>query len=456
MTKTVEQKVLKFIDENHLIQKGDKILIALSGGADSVFLLTFLLKYRKLFGIDLAAFHLNHKLRGKDADADEKFCRDFCSERKIKFISAVKDVKSYSKKNKLSIEEAGRILRYGQLKFTAVQNNYTKIATAHNASDNIETILLNLFKGTGLKGLTGIPVKRENIIRPILPLSSQEIRKYLKVEKIPFRVDKSNLDSNYERNFLRNEIVPKLKERLSPRLEEKISSTSKIISEINSFVEKQIKLIAGDAVKFEADKLLINIKPISKLDKNMLSIFLKSVIEKHLNIELLSENIYALTNLAASETGKSVVLKENVIAFKERSELVIGKNLSQINEKKVHQLNINHAITVNDKIITIEQVKRKNVKLTSDKSVEFISGDSVKKDFTVRNWKDGDKFHPIGMKGTKKVSDFLADIRIPSHKKKEQLVLTNSGKIVWVMGLRLDDRFKLTPGTKLFLKLKVN
>ncbi len=251
MTKTIEQKAIKFIDENHLIEKGDKVLVALSGGADSVFLLSFLLKFKNRFMIEVAAFHLNHKIRGKAAVADEKFCTEFCSKNKIEFTRASKDVKLYAKKVKVSVEEAGREIRYSELNKAAKKMRCTKIATAHNSSDNVETILLNFVKGTGVKGLIGIPFRRDNIIRPILCLSAEEIRKYLKANKIPFRIDESNLDSDYERNFLRNEIIPKLKKRLNPRLEEKISNTSKIISGINSFIDKNIEMISKEVVKSE-------------------------------------------------------------------------------------------------------------------------------------------------------------------------------------------------------------
>jgi tRNA(Ile)-lysidine synthase len=453
MNKTTEQNVLKFINDNHLIEKGDKIFVAFSGGADSVFLISFLLKYKKRFGIDLYAFHLNHKLRGKSSDLDEKFCKDFCSERKIKFISVAKDVKSYAMKNKISIEEAGHNIRYSEFKKAAEKNKCNKIATAHNLSDNIETILLNFFKGTGLKGMIGIPVRRGNIIRPILSLNSEEIRKYLKENKIPFRVDESNLSSDYERNFLRIKIIPKLKERLSPRLEEKISNTSKIINGINSFVEKQIEPIRKKAVIIEREKLKLNSKEISKLDKVLLSIFLKDVIENNFDIELTLDNIYSLIDLISSQTGKEIHLKENIAALKERNEIIIGQKSGAEMENFVVKIKTGETVYVDEKKISIKQVNRKNVKLTSDKLIEFIPGDSVANEFQIRRWKNGDRFYPIGMKGSKKISDFLADIKIPSYKKKEQLVLTNSGKIVWIIGQRLDERFKVTPDSKRFLKI---
>lgn len=452
MTKTIEQKAIKFIDENHLIEKGDKILVALSGGADSIFLLSFLIKFKKRFGIEIAAFHLNHKLRGKSANADEKFCSDFCKQNKIEFICVKKDVKSYAKKLKLSVEESGREIRYFELNKAADKMGCTKIATAHNANDNVETILLNFVKGAGIKGLSGIPVRRDNIIRPILYITSEEIRQYLKKNKISFRVDKSNLDSDYERNFLRNEVIPKLKVRLNPRLEEKISNTSKIISEINSFIEKQVEKISPTAVIIDGKELRINTKTVSKLDRSFLSIFFKSVVEKNFNIELLSENIYALVELVYAQVGKAVHLKENIIASKERNELIIGRK-SIVKTEIFNNIKVGGVIKVDGKIISISEVNQKMFKFTRNKSVEFISADGVKDIFQIRKWRAGDKFQPIGMKGTKKISDFLADEKISSERKKEQLVLTNSGKIVWVIGLRIDERFKVMSKTEKILKL---
>jgi tRNA(Ile)-lysidine synthase len=455
MTKTIEQKALKFIDEYHLIEKGDKVLVALSGGADSVFLLFFLFKFKNRFKIEVAAFHLNHKLRGKSAADDEKFCVEFCSKNKIKLTCVSKDVKTYAKKLKVSIEEAGREFRYSELDKAAQKMKCTKIATAHNASDNVETILLNFIKGAGLKGLAGIPIKRNNIIRPILCLSAEEIRKYLKENKIPFRIDESNLDSDYERNFLRNEIIPKLKQRLNPRMEEKISNTSKFISEINSFVVKQVEQISNEAVKFDDKSLRINLKVISKLDKSFMSVFLKSVIENNFDIELSSDNIFALVDLIALQTGRSVHLKENIISTRERNELVVRRSLSSRIEKNIYKIKVGQKIKVDGKIISINEVNRKMFKFSQDKSFEFISGDRLSNEFEIRKWTAGDKFQPIGMKGTKKISDFLSDEKISSLGKKEHLVLTNSGRIVWVIRLRIDELFKVTTETKKILKLTV-
>jgi len=356
---------------------------------------------------------------------------------------------------KVSVEEAARAIRYSELKKAALKLKCNKIATAHNSSDNVETILLNLFKGTGIKGLTGIPVKRQNIIRPILCLSSEEIRQYLKKNKIPFRVDESNLQSEYERNFLRNEIIPKLKSKLNPRLEEKINNTARIISELNSFIEEQSEKFVKKSVKISKNEIEVSTEAFKKFDKSLSTIILKTVIENNFEIELSSANIYAILELLNLQTGRSVQLKQNVFASRERNKLVIRKKGVRLKEKLIKKIKASQSVTIEGRTISITEVNRKMIKFTSDKSVEFISADGLKKNFEIRKWIAGDKFQPIGLKGTKKISDYLADVKIPSSEKKDQLVLTNNGKIIWVIGLRIDEIFKVKKETKNILQISL-
>jgi tRNA(Ile)-lysidine synthase len=263
--KKSEEKVIRFIRDNELIRSGDRILIALSGGADSVFLLHFLTKFKKKYKSELAVLHINHLIRGKNADEDEKFCREMCSKLDVKFYSVRKNVKLFAAKNKISVEEAGRILRYKTLNETARKYQYDKIATAHHLSDNAETVLLNLIKGTGLKGLSGIPVKRDNIIRPILSLSKEEITSYLQQNKILFRTDESNLSDDYERNFIRNNIIPLIKNRLNPSFEHALFNASAIIKSYYNYLTGKVNELVPNAVSFKESVLTINLKTLENM-----------------------------------------------------------------------------------------------------------------------------------------------------------------------------------------------
>jgi tRNA(Ile)-lysidine synthase len=452
MLKTIEQKVLKLIDENHLIEKNDKVLLALSGGADSVFLFYFLLKFRRRLGIRFKGFHLNHKIRGKEANEDEIFCGNLCEKHNIELIVSKKDVISYAKKNKLSVEEAGRTLRYKELERIADAESIDKVATAHNSNDNTETVLLNLIKGAGSKGLSGIPVQRDKIVRPLLSLTAEEIRNYLKEKRIDYRLDASNLEINFERNFIRNEIIPKLK-KLNPRVEQKVLNSSKIIKDMRKFIEKEITAVTQSSVTFSRGELRINLKKLNEYDKVLWGEFFKSIIESKFTTDLSSENLESLIDLVDNQAGKKLVLSNKIVAVKERRYLSINISKPVSKELVKKTIQVNDEAEINGHSIKIENVSLEEIRESRKKSVEYISADGIKTVFQLRKWREGDKFYPLGMKGSKKISDFLIDEKIPSIKKKEQLVLLNAGNIVWVVGLRIDDRFKLTPETQKVIKL---
>ena len=238
--KTIEQKVLKFIDSHFLINPDDKILLGLSGGADSVFAFKFLLKFKSRLKIEFSCAHLNHELRGNDSDLDEQFCSELCYMNGIKFFSEKKNVKAFSDENGLSLEEAGRELRYEFFNKTLKKYGFTKIITAHHLSDNVETILYNFFKGTGLKGLTGIPEKRDKIIRPFLSVTKEEIENYLNADETKFRVDKSNYENDFKRNFIRNKIIPLIKKEINPSIESTLSNNSEIIKSSYRLIDKYL------------------------------------------------------------------------------------------------------------------------------------------------------------------------------------------------------------------------
>lgn len=450
-----EQKVLRFIYENDLIFSGNKILIALSGGPDSVFLLHFLNKFKKKFRIEIGAVHLNHLLRGKESDRDELFCKTICQETKIPFFSTRKKVKSFSLKNKISLESAGRKIRYDYFEKVSKQNGFNKIATAHNADDNTETVLLNLIKGAGLKGIAGIPIKRKNIIRPILVLSKNEILNYLEDNLFEYRIDKSNLSNEYERNYLRNEIIPLIQKNINPAFTNSVLNTSFNLQRLNSGLAE---ISAELKSKIEVKPNLIVLIPVEFIaDKNefITSYLIKEVIDENFSIKIESNDVKKIFLLARKDSGKSEELSKRLVSYRERDNIVIKKKMVQLKPaKKI--MYVGDKIKINGKKLSILKSKVEEIRISDSKNIEYISADTIKNNFIIRAWQKGDKFYPIGMDGSKKVSDYLNDIKINSFEKKDQLVLENDGRIVWVVGQRLDDRFKLKPDTKKVLKLCLN
>lgn len=451
--KRIEQKVLQFIDLYKLIDADDKVLIAFSGGPDSVFALHFLNKFKRKYKIDLCAVHFNHGLRGKESDEDEKFAGEFCKRIHVPFVSKKINVKILAKKNKLSIEEAARSLRYNYLKQIALKTRCNKIVTAHNQSDNTETILMNLFCGTGLSGLSGIPIRRGNIIRPMLCLTKQEIVEYLENEKIGYRVDSSNLSSDHTRNYIRNRILPLIKIKLNPAIDEALFRSSKNFERALRLNEKLIDRLIEQFTIQNPNAISIQLSLAKLFGREIPGEVLKAVLKTYFNHEFEFDDYLKINSLIEKQKGKRVQLSKNLLAYREEDCIRIERLLKSSNQKV--EVKIGEQIVVGQKKIGIELAEEKRIEFDGTGREEFISADRLDEKFILRTWKPGDKFKPLGMKGFKKVSDFLTDLKTPSSQKENQLVLLNRNQIVWIVGLRIDDRFKLNPRTKKIYKLWV-
>ena len=450
--KKTEQKVLRFIDEKNLIKKDDRILVALSGGPDSVFLLHFLNKFSKKFKISFASIHINHGLRGKAAVADENFCKKLTKKIGIPFYSVKKNVKALAKRLKVSTEEAGRIVRYDEFEKLSVKEGFTKIATAHIADDNAETVLLNLIKGTGLNGISGIPYSRGKIIRPLLVLTKEEIVQYLKFYKIDYRTDLSNLQSEYERNFLRNEVIPLIKKRLNPSFENTLLKSSEVFKEINNFVKKKLVDAIDNLVLKKRNQFCISLSYLSKIENELRGEAIRLVVEREYKTQLSFDEVKKIFSLIEKQSGRSINLHGKLKVVRERNELVVINQKKDVKTKPVVISN-GDSVKLNDKYLSIKEVRIKKKEFSPDKSKEFINADKTKPKFILRRWQPGDRFFPLGMKGSKKVSDFLSEQKLSTYSKKDQMILTNDNRIVWVIGLRLDNRFRITPQTKKIYEL---
>jgi tRNA(Ile)-lysidine synthase len=447
--KTIEQTVLKFIKEKDLFKPGDKILAALSGGPDSVFLSYFLNKFKKKLRIEITAFHVNHKLRGKSSDDDEHFCKEFTDNLKLEFSSVTVNVGKAAERDKISIEEAGRELRYFELQKYSKKYNFNKIATAHTADDNAETVFLNLIKGTGLKGISGIPVVRENIVRPLLPVTKSEILNYLNENEIKFRIDTTNLSSVYQRNFIRNEIIPLIKSKLNPSLEESLFNSSELFREYYSHLLQEVETLSKQVLKVTKEGIFISNK-MEGISKAIQRELIKTAIERNFFVQSTFNDIKNLELLITQQKGKKINLANGLNAVKEKDGILIKKETieSYFPLTRVFVGKENH---INGFKLLILPEEDKSIKFSINGSNEFISADGIYGPLFVRKWEEGDRFIPLGMKGYKKISDFLTDKNLTSSEKKKQLVLINKNRIVWVIGLRIDERFKITKTTKTIL-----
>ncbi len=441
--KTIEQTVTTFIKQKFFFDKNDKVLVAFSGGSDSVFLLEYLNNFKEKLEIQVSAAHFNHKLRADESERDEQFVRDFCNSRGIELFVDFANVKDYAKKNKISVEEAARYLRYKFLEKIAVQHNFNKICTAHNKNDNSETILLNLAKGTGISGWGGIPLKRENIIRPILILEKSEIENYLNKKKIPFVFDSTNAINDYQRNILRNEIFPILKSKINPNIDEALFRSSEIFRQFSSIIDKEINKLES-FFQFSDNKLFINYDSKSEFIF-LLNELLHKKIADFYKVKLEFSDFQKIKSLSNSQKGKIAKFKHNLVAIRESNGIVFTQ-IAELKEKNI-------AIELGKEF----QFENQSILITENEIPNFseiIDFDKIEGRLFIRKWKIGDKFKPINFKGTKKISDFLTDLKINASNKRNIWILSDSKKIVYVIGFRISDEVKITENTKQKLYIK--
>jgi tRNA(Ile)-lysidine synthase len=409
------------------------------------------LKYK----ISIAALHVNHSLRGKESDEDEQFCEQYCKKNNIEFCSAKVDVKKTASENSESIEEAARNLRYNKLDEFAAKIKATKIVTAHNLDDNTETILLNLFRGSGLKGVSGIPIQRGIIIRPLLSTSKKEILSTIGKYKLKYRTDSTNLESDYTRNFLRNEIIPQIKEKINPALDLNLLRFSEIAKESNLIIESIAEDISNKHILNTKNEIHISDLLIKQKTDKYFSIVVRKSIEEIFGTVPTFTDISQIRALFNRQVGNRINLSEKLVAIKERTFINIIRE-SELKKIDVEfELYLNNEIEIDGKVIGVELVDSLNETMPNTNNIEYINGDFLTFPLVIRKWKDGDKFQPLGLKGTKKISDFLTESKISTLERKDSLLVLNNNKIVWVVNKRIDESVKITKETKRIIKIWV-
>lgn len=455
MVKDFINRFKEFIQKNKLISPEDKIIVAVSGGVDSVVLLDVLNELKSQLKLELIVAHFNHKLRGAESDEDENFVKKFASELGIECYVRSEDTKEYCKSKKISIQEGARELRYNFFETLRLIKGFDKIATAHNANDNAETVLLNLFRGSGINGLAGIQMKRGNIIRPLLFATRDEIEEYAYEKGLTYRVDSSNFKTTYRRNYIRLNLLPLISENINPGIIETLNRTAQIFSELSEFIRHEaLKIIKFVAVEENPGKILIDIQRL----KNYLFFIQESVIistiETFFNERIDFARVLSVLNLIDSTPGSSMMISKDLFVYRDRQYLVFIRKPELFEMEVFAYVHPGEKYETDFFVFSSEFVKKEDVQFNRNPQVEYIDAELIADELILRNWQPGDWFIPLGMKGRKKLSDFLIDLKIPVYEKRKILVLESEGKIVWVCGFRLDDRFKITDSTQKILKIE--
>ena len=427
----MKNNFLHYIHENKLFDTKSKILLAISGGIDSVCLADLLI----ISGYNVEFAHCNFKLREEESDHDEIFVSDLANKNKIPFHHISFDTNHYALSNKLSIQMAARELRYEWFEKVRREISADYIAIAHNQNDNIETFFINLINGTGLKGLRAIQNKNNFIVRPLMFASRNQIEEYVKSKSLNFREDSSNKSKKYQRNKVRHDLMPLLKQ-INPSIENTIADEIEIIKNTYSIFKEQADRVVKEILCQTDDGIKISKKKLIKLEP--IDIYLYEIL-----------NVFGFTDLKSIKN--SILSNPGKQFFSKSHRLLIDREFIFV--EKIED-NFFKDILIDESALILSSPLKISFKISSDDQMNKIK---VKAKFdyeklvfplVIRKWKSGDKFVPSGMKGFKKLSDFFIDNKINRLLKEKTLLLCSNDDIIWVIGHRIDERYKAISKTK--------
>ena len=426
----MKNKVQQFISEKSLFIREEKLILGISGGADSVCLMHVFLE----LGYSFELAHCNFNLRGEESDADECFVKDLAKEHQLKVHIKQFDTLVYAAENKISTQMAARDLRYAWFEKLRIKSNAKYLAIAHHANDDVETFFINLVRGSGLKGFLGIKEKNNAIVRPLLSVSRLEIEQYLKDRGLVFREDSSNASVKYLRNKIRHELIPLLAQ-MNPSIQQTVKDEMRILDDVAHIYASKVEEVRKDLTQEKNGIVQLEISALLAL--NPLHSYLYEILSAY--------GFYAVEAISKALQGQS-----GKQFFSSTHQLVVDREnifISLLNKE-------NEVFEITEKTISLVYPLEINFKVMADKTIIYdnniaqLDVEKLKFPLTLRKWKEGDKFMPLGMKKFKKLSDFFIDSKFSIIDKQEQWLLCSGVDIVWVLGCRIDERYKLESNTK--------
>lgn len=461
-------KVKQFINKEHLIEDKDTIIAGISGGADSICLLSVLSKLKDEYGLRIIVVHINHQLR-LTAERDLKFTKEICEKFGVEFIPVYIDVNKYVEENHVSTEEAGRILRYKAFATTADNMDITnyKIAVAHNMDDNAETMMLNMIRGSGIRGITGILPRRDNIVRPLLCVTRAEIEEYLSGEGLEYCTDETNMSDDYSRNKIRHYIIP-VCEAINERALNRFSELSDQVTEAEDYLVAKTTEALTETVTSDTDGYLHIAK--DKLDA------LHPYLKKRVLLEAIAQaasmkkdigavHVAMISDLFQSQVGRSVMLPYDLLAVREYEGVRLCRSTYTSIDKEIEEMilsvpgdtEFNNSYIFKTAVFDMRQEYLSNI--PDSPSTRWVDYDKLKKAIddkmlSVRCRKEGDTICINGSGSTKKLKNYFIDQKIPLEQRNKIPVIAVGQDIVWIVGYRLSETYKITGDTKQILEIK--
>ncbi|MBI2968969.1 MAG: tRNA lysidine(34) synthetase TilS [Bacteroidetes bacterium] len=438
---------ISYSRKNNLFVSDDRILLAVSGGVDSVVMAG--LFHRA--GFDFGIAHCNFQLRGKDSDGDERFVKQLSNKYDCPFFAKKFNTRKYAKENGLSLQMAARELRYRWFEQVRKNENYSFIATAHHRDDSVETILLNFFRGTGIEGLTGIQPKNGYIIRPILFARRQDIEKYAVKEKVQFRKDRSNDELVYKRNFIRKKIIPALY-KINPSLENTLLRNAGIFYRTGEILSNHFQKELEKIIDLKNRITSISIGGLMKLQPHAADFLFEFLRNYGFNYETVQDISCSLTGQSGKRffSGTHRIIIDRKYLILEKISMVRITHDQYSIEKEQKRLPVNGMTLLfqfkRGNELSLEKIK--SICRTRGNNIAFLDAAKLSFPLILRRWKKGDFFYPLGMKGKKKLSDFFIDRKVPLNEKEKIFVLCSGEDIVWIAGYATDERYKVTKKIK--------
>ncbi len=475
----IEKKILhtvrQTISDHQMYTQGDSVLMAVSGGPDSVALAHVLLTLAAEYSLRPAIAHLNHGLRGSASDRDAAFVISFARQLGIPIYTEKKDVHAYQQSHRLSLEEAGRRLRYDYFETISAKYGFNKIALGHHSDDNAELVLLNLLRGSGPLGLSGIaPVRGDNIVRPLIRLRRSEIIDYLAEKNVPYVTDESNIDPTHKRNRIRHHLIPELQTTYNPKIIEALNRLGEITRAEDQWIDNALESDFEQCVSFRADQQISLALPhFNQLPKAVKRRIVRKailVVKNDLRrITLL--HVDAILNL--SEIGRvsgRLNLPDGILVKKDTAALTIVKRINAGKRQEDRKLqtwsaDYQYRIPVAGTLIIKEAHASINLcEINADDvpdlreteaHVAYFDLDRLLFPLLVRNQRPGDRFSPLGLKGTQKVKKYFINNKIPPAQRRNCPLLLSEGNIIWIAGHRIDNAVKVSPQTRRVLKAEL-
>ena len=451
----IESKCLYFAKEKGILEHGEHVLCAVSGGIDSVSMLLILYALRSEMDITLSCAHLDHKLRPTSHE-EAMFVRKTCEELNIPVVIGEEDVKRYDAFHPShSLEENAREVRYRFLNHVANDIKADKIAIAHNMDDSVETFFMRVIRGTDLKGITSIPVRAGKIIRPILCLSRNEIRKYVKIYNVRYVVDESNYDIRYTRNRVRHVLLPYVQREFDPKVKEHIYSLVNSLREVDEYVEQKAKEIYDRILTRNKAYVELDMKSVYNIESLLIRRVIALSLEHIRGIRIERSKIDMIYDLIKGFKNGTVTLGAGFVASINYGKLKIS--ISKPVAEFCKELNPGRNVVEELNCVINMEISKKDIFSPEEKDIAFFDADEMVLPIYVRNWKKGDRIEPFGMHGSqKKVQDVFTDNKIDRDKRQRiPIFVDGKGRILWVYGLKRSRLFPIKENTKKVLKISV-